>query len=170
MNKSRWASNVGAGSGMHMSPRNFKRGKPATAKANPASAFMHVFKKSLSMFGSRFTHTFYLEVLKMLYEILNKSRREGMMVSVIVHLLALLAILFLPKYVPVRDLVASPTTEDLLRVHPQSYLTAFKELSDAGGGELGVERRRIERGRRGVERHVDEQRAAAGGDERLPDR
>lgn len=29
------------------------------------------------------------------------------------------------------------TTEDLLRVHPQSYLTAFKELSDAGGGELG---------------------------------
>ncbi|UWR22109.1 class II histone deacetylase [Sulfitobacter sp. S190] len=28
-------------------------------------------------------------------------------------------------------------TEDLLRVHPQSYLTKFKEMSDAGGGELG---------------------------------
>ena len=28
-------------------------------------------------------------------------------------------------------------TEDLLRVHPQSYLTEFKEMSDAGGGELG---------------------------------
>jgi chemotaxis protein MotA len=31
------------------------------------------------MFGSRFTHTFYLEVLGLVYEILNKSRREGMM-------------------------------------------------------------------------------------------
>ena len=51
----------------------------AFLQANPASAFMHVFKKSLSMFGSRFTHTFYLEVLKLIYEILNKSRREGMM-------------------------------------------------------------------------------------------
>ncbi|WP_439886463.1 flagellar motor stator protein MotA [Pseudomonas sp. MBLB4123] len=48
-------------------------------QANPGSTFMHVFKKSLSMFSSRFTHTFYLEVLKLLYEILNKSRREGMM-------------------------------------------------------------------------------------------
>lgn len=28
--------------------------------------------------------------------------------------------------------------EDLLRVHPESYLTAFKEMSDAGGGELGL--------------------------------
>ncbi|MCL4167706.1 UNVERIFIED_CONTAM: hypothetical protein GTU68_046386 [Idotea baltica] len=27
--------------------------------------------------------------------------------------------------------------EDLLRVHPDSYLTEFKRLSDAGGGELG---------------------------------
>ncbi|WP_263147254.1 flagellar motor stator protein MotA [Pseudomonas sp. RIT-PI-AD] len=51
----------------------------AFLQANPGSAFMHVFKKSLKMFSSRFTHTFYLEVLKMLYEILNKSRREGMM-------------------------------------------------------------------------------------------
>ena len=46
---------------------------------NPGSAFMTVFKKSLKMFSSRFTHAFYLEVLKLLYEILNKSRREGMM-------------------------------------------------------------------------------------------
>ena len=29
------------------------------------------------------------------------------------------------------------TEEDLLRIHPQSYLERFKALSDAGGGELG---------------------------------
>lgn len=29
------------------------------------------------------------------------------------------------------------TMDDLLRVHPVHYLTAFKSLSDAGGGELG---------------------------------
>ncbi|MEP3785453.1 class II histone deacetylase [Ascidiaceihabitans sp.] len=29
------------------------------------------------------------------------------------------------------------TSDDLLRVHPASYLDAFKALSDAGGGELG---------------------------------
>lgn len=51
----------------------------AFLQANPGSTFMHVFKKSLKMFGSRYTHTFYLEVLKLLYEVLNKSRREGMM-------------------------------------------------------------------------------------------
>lgn len=51
----------------------------AFLQANTPSTFMHVFKKSMKMFSSRFTHTFYLEVLKMLYEILNKSRREGMM-------------------------------------------------------------------------------------------
>ncbi len=28
--------------------------------------------------------------------------------------------------------------EDLLRVHPASYLDRFKEMSDAGGGELGL--------------------------------
>jgi acetoin utilization deacetylase AcuC-like enzyme len=28
--------------------------------------------------------------------------------------------------------------EDLLRVHPQSYLTAFRDMSEAGGGELGL--------------------------------
>ena len=30
------------------------------------------------------------------------------------------------------------TDEDLLRVHPQSYIDAFKAMSDAGGGELGL--------------------------------
>ena len=48
-------------------------------QANPGSTFMHVCKKSLKLFSSRFTHTFYLEVLRLLYDILNKSRREGMM-------------------------------------------------------------------------------------------
>ena len=48
-------------------------------QANPGSMFMRVFKKSLSMFSSRFSHAYYLEVLKLVYEILNKSRREGMM-------------------------------------------------------------------------------------------
>lgn len=32
---------------------------------------------------------------------------------------------------------APASREDLLRVHPASYLDAFKALSDAGGGELG---------------------------------
>lgn len=30
------------------------------------------------------------------------------------------------------------TREDLLRVHPESYLDAFKRMSDTGGGELGL--------------------------------
>ncbi|TBU94540.1 flagellar motor stator protein MotA [Stutzerimonas kirkiae] len=51
----------------------------AFLQSNPGSTFVHVFKKSLSMFGSRFTHAYYLDVLKLIYEILNKSRREGMM-------------------------------------------------------------------------------------------
>jgi chemotaxis protein MotA len=51
----------------------------AFLQANPGSMFMRVFKKSLSMFSSRFSHAYYLEVLKLVYEILNKSRREGMM-------------------------------------------------------------------------------------------
>ncbi|MCJ8170257.1 flagellar motor stator protein MotA [Atopomonas sediminilitoris] len=51
----------------------------AFLQANPGSTFMQVLKKSISMFGSRFTHAYYLEILGMLYEILNKSRREGMM-------------------------------------------------------------------------------------------
>ncbi|KPB33862.1 Motility protein [Pseudomonas savastanoi pv. phaseolicola] len=51
----------------------------AFLQANPGYMTMHVFKKSLKMFGSRFTHAYYLEVLGLVYEILNKSRREGMM-------------------------------------------------------------------------------------------
>ncbi|MDX1367237.1 flagellar motor stator protein MotA [Pseudomonas sp.] len=51
----------------------------AFLQANPGSMFMRVFKKSLSMFSSRFSHAYYLDVLKLIYEILNKSRREGMM-------------------------------------------------------------------------------------------
>ena len=31
------------------------------------------------------------------------------------------------------------TEEDLLRVHPQVYLTKFKNLSDAGGGDMGIQ-------------------------------
>ncbi len=30
------------------------------------------------------------------------------------------------------------TQEDLLRIHPESYLRSFKDASDAGGGELGL--------------------------------
>jgi acetoin utilization deacetylase AcuC-like enzyme len=42
----------------------------------------------------------------------------------------------------IRDLAprqADPATwEDLSRVHPEAYLTEFRRLSDAGGGELGL--------------------------------
>jgi len=51
----------------------------AFLQANPGSMTMLVLKKSMKMFGSRFTHSFYVEVLSLVYEILNKSRREGMM-------------------------------------------------------------------------------------------
>jgi acetoin utilization deacetylase AcuC-like enzyme len=33
---------------------------------------------------------------------------------------------------------AMATQEDLLRIHPQSYLTAFKDMSDQSGGDLGT--------------------------------
>lgn len=48
-------------------------------QANPASTTKVVFQKSLKMFGNRFTQACYLEVLGLLYAVLNKSRREGMM-------------------------------------------------------------------------------------------
>jgi chemotaxis protein MotA len=51
----------------------------AFLQANPGYMTLHVLKKSLKMFKSRFTHGFYIEVLSLVYEILNKSRREGMM-------------------------------------------------------------------------------------------
>jgi len=51
----------------------------AFLQANPGYMTMKVIKKSLGMFKSRFSHAFYMEVLSLVYEILNKSRREGMM-------------------------------------------------------------------------------------------
>jgi chemotaxis protein MotA len=51
----------------------------AFLQANPGSTTKIVFQKSLKMFSSRFTQTYYLEVLGLLYSVLNKSRREGMM-------------------------------------------------------------------------------------------
>ena len=51
----------------------------AFLQANPGRTFIHVVKKSLSMFSSKYNSVYYLDVLKLLYEILNKSRREGMM-------------------------------------------------------------------------------------------
>ena len=51
----------------------------AFLQSNPGSTTMRVLKKSLQMFGNRFNKALYLDVLKMLYEVLNKSRREGMM-------------------------------------------------------------------------------------------
>lgn len=51
----------------------------AFLQANSGSTTLLVLKKSLKMFSTRFTHAYYLEVLGLLYEILNKSRREGMM-------------------------------------------------------------------------------------------
>lgn len=51
----------------------------AFLQSNPAATLGRVVKNSLRMFGSRFNKALYLDVLKMLYDILNKSRREGMM-------------------------------------------------------------------------------------------
>ena len=51
----------------------------AFLQSNPGYMTMLVIKKSLKMFSSRFTHAFYIDVLSLIYEILNKSRREGMM-------------------------------------------------------------------------------------------
>ena len=51
----------------------------AFLQANPGSTTKVVFRKSLQMFSTRFTQAFYLDVLRLHYDILNKSRREGMM-------------------------------------------------------------------------------------------
>ena len=51
----------------------------AFLQSNPGYMTMKVLKKSLKMFSSRFTHAFYIDILSLVYEILNKSRREGMM-------------------------------------------------------------------------------------------
>ncbi len=36
------------------------------------------------------------------------------------------------------DSAPAASLEDLLRVHPQNYLDKFKDISDSGGGELGL--------------------------------
>jgi chemotaxis protein MotA len=51
----------------------------AFLQSNPGHMTKLVFKKSLTMFKSRFTHAYYVDILSLVYEILNKSRREGMM-------------------------------------------------------------------------------------------
>lgn len=51
----------------------------AFMQANPGNATVHIFKKSLQMFGNRINKNLYIDVLKLLYDILNKSRREGLM-------------------------------------------------------------------------------------------
>lgn len=51
----------------------------AFMQANSGKAVAHVFKKSLQMFGNRINKALYVDVLKLLYDILNKSRREGLM-------------------------------------------------------------------------------------------
>lgn len=43
----------------------------------------------------------------------------------------------LSRHLSLRGAEAASNT-DLARVHPESYLSAFKALSDAGGGELGL--------------------------------
>jgi len=41
------------------------------------------------------------------------------------------------KHIPAHS--APPaSTDDLLRVHPKNYIEQFKQMSDAGGGELGI--------------------------------
>lgn len=48
--------------------------------ANSMSVVMKTLKKvPIILFGHRFNKAFYLDVLGLLYEVLNKSRREGMM-------------------------------------------------------------------------------------------
>lgn len=51
----------------------------AFLQSNPPKTAGHVIKKSMQMFSPRINKALYLDVLKMLYEVLNKSRREGMM-------------------------------------------------------------------------------------------
>lgn len=51
----------------------------AFMQANSGKAVANVFKKSLQMFGNRINKALYVDVLKLLYDILNKSRREGLM-------------------------------------------------------------------------------------------
>ncbi|WP_163831739.1 flagellar motor stator protein MotA [Spartinivicinus ruber] len=48
--------------------------------ANPFSTFTHVLKQIPTvLFGSKFNNDFFMDLLGLLYELLNKSRRDGMM-------------------------------------------------------------------------------------------
>ncbi|MGH9580316.1 MAG: hypothetical protein ACRD2R_04925, partial [Terriglobales bacterium] len=49
-------------------------------------------------------------------------RREGMLVSVIVHLVAILAIVLAPKYLPDRKAIAIASPADLLRQRELTFL------------------------------------------------
>lgn len=51
----------------------------------------------------------------------------------------ILSLLQVSSLAPKLDFLSAPmaTEEELLRVHPQSYLDEFKTLSDANGGEIG---------------------------------
>ncbi|MFP8966936.1 flagellar motor stator protein MotA [Pokkaliibacter sp. CJK22405] len=51
----------------------------AFLQANPIRIFKIVLAKSPSMFKERFTHEYYTSVLCMMYEILNKARRDGLL-------------------------------------------------------------------------------------------
>jgi len=53
------------------------------------------------------------------------------------RLLNLVRVAGLDKHLEERS-AAPATREDLLRVHPASYIDEFKRVSDAGGGELGL--------------------------------
>ena len=51
----------------------------AFLQANPIRIFTIVLKKSPTMFKERFTYEYYTSVLCMMYEILNKIRRDGLL-------------------------------------------------------------------------------------------
>src|SRR5690554_5564576 len=51
----------------------------AFIQSNRGHNSWRIIKKSLRMFSSRYNRAYYLEVLRLIYDILTKSRREGMM-------------------------------------------------------------------------------------------
>ena len=51
----------------------------AFIQSNRGHNSWRIIKKSLRMFSSRYNRAYYLEVLRLVYDILTKSRREGMM-------------------------------------------------------------------------------------------
>ncbi len=53
----------------------------------------------------------------------RSRRREGMLVSTIAHLVALIALILLPRYLPLRTPAATLSAEDLLRNRNLTYLS-----------------------------------------------